>query len=58
MGSPYFDMEFSTRFLYSEIKLSAYFQRYFRGLEMGFPALKCLFYISNIDVEIDGEIIF
>ena len=43
MGFPYSDMEFITRFPYSEMVLSALFLHYFRGLEMGFPAFKGAF---------------
>ena len=46
MRGPYFDIEFSTKFPYSEMELSALFPRYFldfygfldfSDLEMGFP---------------------
>ena len=43
MGFPYFDVELSTRFPYSEMVLSVLFPRYindFRALKMGFPAFE------------------
>ena len=43
MVFPYFNMEFNTRFPYSEIVLFAQFPqlpRYFRKLKMGFPVFE------------------
>ena len=43
-------MEFSTRFLCSEMELSAKFPRHvcdFRGLEMGIPAFEIAYFISD-----------
>ena len=62
MGFPYFEMEFSTRFPYSEMTLSAYFLHFphylqdFRGLEMGFPAFEmALFHFRLTEINFKTE---